>query len=78
MEITTKELRIHPGKILEQVAHGHEVTVTFRGKPLAKIVPIQTDESTSDDSLLFGLWRDNHPEVPVETVVRDLRRGRSF
>ena len=32
MEVSTKELRIQPGKIIDQVVNGEEVTVTFRGK----------------------------------------------
>lgn len=34
MEVTTKELRVYPGRILEQVLNGYEVTITFRGKRL--------------------------------------------
>ena len=41
MEVSTKELRIQPGKIIDHVVNGQEVTVTFRGKALAKIVPLK-------------------------------------
>lgn len=79
MEITTKELRIQPGKIIDQVAHGEEVTVTFRGKKLARIVPVGSVATKSDDDLgIFGMWKDAEDFMPVEETVRDLRKERSF
>ena len=41
MEVSTKELRIQPGKIIDQVVNGQEITVTYRGKALAKIIPLK-------------------------------------
>ena len=40
MEINTKQLRIEPGRIISLAAGGQEITVTYRGKPRAKIVPL--------------------------------------
>lgn len=77
MEITTQDLRLHLGKILKLVAQGHEVLVTFRGRPLARIVPIEIQEEAGD-SPLFGLWQDNYPELPVDGLLRELRRARVF
>jgi len=80
MKITTKELRIQPGKIIDQVVNGQEVTVTFRGKALAKIVPIHKKDSVSiqEDNGFFGLWNKRKEETTVEEAVRELRKGRSF
>ncbi len=77
MEVTTKELRIQPGKILDQVSIGQEVTVTYRGKPLARIVPFSNKEETEGVSM-FGLWKDHESDLPVEEVVRAARKGRAF
>ena len=80
VKITTKELRIQPGKIIDQVVNGQEITVTFRGKALAKIVPIHTKDSVSakDDAGCFGMWKKQKEEVTVEETVRELRKGRTF
>jgi len=62
MEITTKQLRIQPGRIIAQVSKGQEITITYRGKPRAKIVPVvdkksvKFDDTGGDD--LFGIWKD--------------------
>jgi len=79
MKITTKELRIQPGKIIGQVVNGQEVIVTFRGKSLAKIVPIQKKESSAkQENEVFGMWSNRKEEKTVEEAVRELRKGRSF
>jgi prevent-host-death family protein len=59
MEITTKELRIQPGRIPDQVAHGQEITVSFRGKALARIVPITKRAMAAGgrEVSIFGTWK---------------------
>lgn len=78
MEVTTKELRIQPGKIIEQVSVGQEITVTYRGKPLAKIIPFQPAIDTDQDTSIFGMWKTHKNVLSVEAQVRDLRKGRQF
>ncbi len=80
MEVSTKELRIQPGKIIDQVVQGVEVTVTFRGKALAKIVPLGAEVSTIDDpeADIFGMWSNHSSATSVDDMVRPLRQGREF
>jgi len=80
MKVSTKELRIQPGRIIDQVTQGEEVTVTFRGKALAKIVPLQSDESksTADEESIFGMWGSRKQEESVEELVRNMRQERPF
>ena len=79
MKVTTKELRIQPGKIIDHVVGGQEVTITFRGKELAKIVPLEKKQKSSvDEESIFGMWKDRKDEESVEAVVRTLRKGRTF
>ena len=81
MEITTKQLRIQPGRIISQVNRGQDVTITYRGKPRARIVPI-TDGRTCDaeDSgdELFGIWKDRNEIENVKQYVRNMRKGRKL
>lgn len=80
MEVTTKELRIQPGRIIDRVASGQEVTITFRGKALAKIVPIKKTAKKADaeETPLFGMWKDDAATQDVDAHVRELRKGRTF
>ena len=78
MEVTTKELRIQPGKIINQVSIGQEITVTYRGKPMVKIVPFKSTTSENDDSSIFGMWKNHRDDESVEEKVRNIRKGRQF
>ncbi|MDR3201392.1 MAG: type II toxin-antitoxin system prevent-host-death family antitoxin [Spirochaetales bacterium] len=79
MEITTKQLRIQPGRILSQVNKGQEITITYRGKACAKIIPINdgkriNSEESGDE--LFGMWKERKDMENVEQYIRDMRKGR--
>ena len=82
MKITTKQLRIEPGRIISQAANGQEITVTYRGKPYAKIVPIVVSKkklvSESEPDELFGIWKNRKDTENVEQFVRNLRKGRKL
>ena len=80
MNVSTKELRIQPGRIIDQVVNGEEITVTFRGKALAKIIPISevdSDLADQEDSI-FGMWNSHDQKENVDAMVRKMRQGRQF
>ncbi len=61
------------------VARGEEVTITFRGKPLAKLVPIDNkNEAGKSADELFGIWKDRKEIDDVASYVREIRKGRSL
>ena len=76
MEISTKQLRNYSGRIISQVNDGQEITVTYRGKASAKIVPIvnkkKLNQEPQDDEL-FGIWKDRDDVENVEQYVRNMR-----
>ncbi len=77
MRATAKDLRFHSTELLNTVKRGEEVIITYRGKPCAKLVPIEEENeySTVDDEL-FGIWKDNEQVKNVEDYVRNLRKDR--
>jgi prevent-host-death family protein len=80
MEVSTKELRIQPGKIIDQVVNGEEITVTFRGKALAKIIPFRKRIKSleKDEISMFGLWNEHEQNDSIDDYIRDIRKGRQF
>jgi prevent-host-death family protein len=81
MEITTKQLRIQPGKIISQVNNGQEITITYRGKACAKIIPIKRGNFKQNalDDELFGIWKDREDiDNNVDQYVRSIRKGRNL
>jgi prevent-host-death family protein len=80
MHVSTKELRVQPGRIIDHVVKGEEIIVTFRGKALAKIIPIGEAEPTLVDQeiSIFGMWSNHIQSENVDEMVRSIRQGRQF
>lgn len=78
MQTTAKELRFNTSAIFERLEMGEEITVTYRGKAKAKLVPIGNTEKPVKKAAnkLFGMWADRTDDV--DGYVRELRKGRSF
>jgi prevent-host-death family protein len=80
MKSTAKNLRFHTKEILDTVSRGEEVTITHRGKPCAKLIPIKKDPDNNDnndnEASLFGIWEDYNKANNVADYVRDIRKGR--
>ncbi|MCF6237014.1 MAG: type II toxin-antitoxin system prevent-host-death family antitoxin [Gammaproteobacteria bacterium] len=76
MEATAKDLRFHSAELLNTVKRGEEVVITYRGKPCAKLVPIEDDNELTNTDELFGVWKDNEQTEDVDHYVRDIRKGR--
>ena len=80
MEISAKGLRTRVGEILACVERGEVVTVTYRGKPRAKLVRIEPpDEDASYEQApasAFGMWEDRTDMDDVDAWVRDMRKER--
>ena len=77
MKATAKDLRFHAKELLETVSRGEEVVITHRGKPCAKLVPIERPAAKPAEELeLFGIWSDHKESKDVARYVRGLRKGR--
>ena len=81
MEVTAKALRSRIGAIWACLDRGETVTITYHGKPRARLVGIaQTHEPASRGAAsfpAFGMWKDRGDMRDVDTYVRDLRKART-
>jgi len=77
MKITARELRRRLGEYLRAVARGEEVEVTYRGRSVARLSPIEDGLNKPGDpgDPLFGLWADRE-DLDVDSFVDDLRKER--
>ena len=77
MEASILDLRKHMSKVLAAIDMNETVTLTYRGKEKAKIVP---SAKCGDVDLMktdaFGMWADRDDILDVESVVREIRKGR--
>lgn len=80
MNISAKALRTRVREILEHVDRGESVTVTYRGKPRARLVGLEDERPSgkrdSKSPPAFGMWSDRDDLDDVDGHVRSLRRGR--
>ncbi|MGH9772970.1 MAG: type II toxin-antitoxin system Phd/YefM family antitoxin, partial [Candidatus Acidiferrales bacterium] len=59
MVVTAKELRQKTSQILKKVQRGGTVTVTLRGKPVARISALEGKRMASvKDDPAIGMWAD--------------------
>jgi len=78
MQATIRDLRTHTKELLDTVSNGEEVIITYRGKPYAKLVPLETEKiyEKEEGHQLFGIWKDRDDISDVNEYVRKLLRGR--
>lgn len=80
MEITAKGLRNRVGEVLRCVERGETVTVTYRGRPRARLVGIEESLGAAPKekalSPAFGMWKDRADLADVQAHVGRLRDGR--
>ena len=79
--MTAKDLRSKVGAALACVDRGETVTITYRGKPRARLVGVDPDQGLptggkEERMPAFGMWRDRDDLADVEAHVRGLREGR--
>ncbi len=77
MEATILNMRRNPKKILEAIARNESVTLTRRGKPVARIEPIGgRKRSSAAAHEAFGMWADRDDMTDPSAYVREMRKGR--
>lgn len=76
MKVTSKDLRSQTRRLLEAVDRGEEVMITYRGKPRARLVPVESAGEPVREEELFGIWRDDRRTADVDRYMDELRRPR--
>ena len=79
MELTAKALRSQVAAALACVERGETVTITYRGKPRARLVSLDQSapkDGNEDRMPAFGMWRDRDDMADVDSYVRDVRKAR--
>ncbi len=77
VKTTAKSLRLDTKNILDAVERGEEVIVSKRGRPCARIVPVKKKSvKNTQDTGLFGIWKENKEVQDVNAFIDSLRSGR--
>ena len=76
MKATTLDLRYKMKDILRAIDRGETVTVLYRGKEKARLVPIETkpeNELKPSDHPAFGMWKDREDMKDPVAYIRKMR-----
>lgn len=80
MEASFVDLRNKSAEVIRALSRNERVTVLYRGKPAAVMLPLEarTDDAavSAKDHPAFGMWADRRELEDVPAHVRQLRRGR--
>ena len=76
MIVSAKDLRFKISMLFDVLTKGEEITITYRGKPKAKLISFQESGNDEKSDALFGMWKDQ--ESNIDDLVRDMRQGRNF
>jgi len=78
MKASVRQLRIQSKLIMGEIARGNKVTVTYRGKNFAKIVPFEkkTSHKTQRPPDVFGMWKSNKKVKSIKKFIDTIRGSR--
>jgi antitoxin (DNA-binding transcriptional repressor) of toxin-antitoxin stability system len=76
MTVTAKDLRFNISMLFDALSKGEDITITYRGKAKAKLIPTNDTPTEPKEDITFGMWQDR--EEDVDAMVRGFRKGRSF
>jgi antitoxin (DNA-binding transcriptional repressor) of toxin-antitoxin stability system len=63
--ISTHEMRFEFQRILQAVKAGRSLTLTYRNKPLARIVPLKSETEITEHDSVFRLHELAEPMGPL-------------
>ncbi len=76
MVVSAKDLRFKISMLFDVLTKGEDITITYRGKPKAKLISFDDSENNEKSDAMFGMWKER--EEDVNDMVRNMRQGRNF
>jgi prevent-host-death family protein len=69
--ISTHQMRFEFERVLRAVKAGRSLTLTYRNKPLARIVPLREEQTIAEDDPIFRLDELAEPIGPLTNAEID-------
>jgi prevent-host-death family protein len=73
---TAKDLRQKTSKLLDNVRRGREVVITYRGKQVAVLAPLDRTAHKELTPIAFGMWRRRRNMRDVKQWLDSQRASR--
>ena len=78
LEVGTYEAKTRLSQLLERVAAGETITITNRGKAVARLVPVEEDRGVRRRAIIDQMLADRatRPRVTTEEILSARDEGR--
>lgn len=76
MAVSIKDLRYRTKQILSAVKRGEKPLITFRGHPVAQIIPVKKKETNRFNPIGFGMWNDHEDMKEPQEWLKQQRNPR--
>ena len=78
MKATIVDLRYRMKDVLRAIDRGETVTVLYHGKEKARLVPVEGKQTAvrTEDTPMFGMWKDREDMADPVAYIRKLRDAR--
>ena len=76
MAVSMKDLRYRTRQVLQSLGRGERPIITYRGHPLARIVPLSSAEKRAFRPVGFGIWKDRADMKDVSRWLDEQRKPR--
>ena len=73
---TAKDLRQKTASLLSEVRRGNEVVITYRGRSIAVLAPVDKARPKGLTGVGFGMWRGRRDMRSIGRWLRDVRAPR--
>lgn len=76
MTISAKDLRYKTKQVLQSLQRGEKPVITFRGRAVARIIPLKDSEKKAFNPIGFGMWKDRPDLKNVSQWLDEQRKPR--
>ncbi len=77
--ISAFDAKIHLSKLLQEVEQGHVITITKRGKPVARLVPYSDSSNSMDKKELLNQFKKIRKKVKDSVNIKSyISEGRKY
>lgn len=77
-EVGAFEARKHLARLLDRVAQGESLTITRRGKPVARLVPVAGDHERALEAAARIFERRHVKLAPVTELMKTVHEGHRY
>ena len=77
MAVSVKNLRYQTGQVIKSLNRGARPVITYRGHPVARLIPFTLAEKRSFHDIGFGMWK-GRPDMKDVSQWLDQKRKPRF